>query len=806
MRQFSWRMTVVLLLMAILTTHCGLTDQAGAILPGLASPTATQTSTPLPTSTPIPSPTPLPVEELSFGETSMFTGDYETAIADFQKVRDEAVDDELRAAGTLGIGRVYFLRASYSLAVNLLKSVIEQYPETRAAAEAWYYLAECYEALEAWPQAADAYGQYLELRPKPIAGYVQNQRGDMLMAAGKTQEAALAYQAALEDPPLGDPVWIELKLGKALIADDQLTEAATLLLKVHDNSANDYARSQANLLLGRMYAAMGETEQAYARYQDSINSFPKAYDTYTQLVELVNAGQVVDPLMRGMIDYYAQENGYCIDALGQAIKANLAPLSASYYYRGLCKRGISQIEEALADFNAAVNVSNGDAYGALAVDEAAYTLWAWLERHEQAAAALLAYISNAPDAPDAADLYFEAGRILERGGKLAQAAQVWQDMAAAYPDSEKSLQALILAGVTLYRQQDYASAQTVFQKALVLGDDPELQSQAFLWAGKSAAALGDSQTARQNWQSASGKDPMGYYSLRAAELLAGEPVFTLDVPFDLGYDLNKEKAAAENWLRSTFSLPPEAVLSGLGSLIDEQGIQRGEELYRLGRYAEAINEYETVRTAWQKDPLATYRLMNFFLERSLYRQAILSSRQILDLAGLDDTAILNAPRYFNHVRFGTYYRPLVVKAAEKENLHPLFLFSVIRQESLFESVAQSGADARGLMQILPATGSEITQQMRWPDGYTTADLNRPMINIPFGAYYMARQRDGFDGSLYAALAAYNGGPGNTAIWVRLAGDDQDLLLETIRLEETRTYIKHVYMFFKQYSLIYGNRP
>ena len=280
----------------------------------------------------------------------------------------------------------------------------------------------------------------------------------------------------------------------------------------------------------------------------------------------------------------------------------------------------------------------------------------------------------------------------------------------------------------------------------------------------------------------------------------------LKTHFNLGYDLDVERSEAETWLRQTFQLPPETVLSGLGGLENEPAYLRGEELYRLGRYAEARNEFETLRQAATADAAATYRLMNFFLQRSLYRSAILSSRQILDLAGLDDAGTLRAPRYFNHIRFGIYYRDLVLSTAEKNGLNPLLVLSVIRQESLFSSIAESGAGARGLMQIIPTTGQELASQLAWPANYSADDLDRPLINVTFGTHYLARQRDAFDDSIYAALAAYNGGPGNTLIWDEMAGGDPDLLLEVVRAEETRTYIRQIFEFFNLYRLIYEQKP
>jgi soluble lytic murein transglycosylase len=172
---------------------------------------------------------------------------------------------------------------------------------------------------------------------------------------------------------------------------------------------------------------------------------------------------------------------------------------------------------------------------------------------------------------------------------------------------------------------------------------------------------------------------------------------------------------------------------------------------------------------------------------------------------MDDSATMSAPIYFNHLRFGTYYRDLVIANAREYDLHPLFLFSVIRQESLFEGFVRSPADARGLMQVIPSTGQEIASNLDWPVGYTSNDLYRPIVSINFGSNYLWRQIDYLDGDLYAALAAYNGGPGNSATWKALAPDDSDLFLEVIRYAETRDYIRVIYEVFNIYRNIY-NRP
>ena len=127
----------------------------------------------------------------------------------------------------------------------------------------------------------------------------------------------------------------------------------------------------------------------------------------------------------------------------------------------------------------------------------------------------------------------------------------------------------------------------------------------------------------------------------------------------------------------------------------------------------------------------------------------------------------------------------------------------MRQESHYEGFAQSAANAYGLMQIIPTTGEELATDLGWPADYTTADLYRPYVSIVFGTSYLARQLNYFNGDLYDMLAAYNGGPGNTLYWQELAGEDMDLFLETIRVQETRNYIRLITENYTIYRMIYG---
>ncbi len=799
-----YRRIVIMFVMVLVSTSCSL-PFAAKVNP-TQIPVATATQILLPTSTPAPTPTPLPTTppavRVEIAERELFEGNFENARREFQEAQSGTTDPEVQAAAQFGIGKSLYLSRNYSTAIDTLLSMIESFPQSTYLASAYYFLARCYEETLVYDLAADAYTRFLEVKPGVLDAYIQEQRGDDYLAAGNPSAAVQAYEAAILAAQEGSTIWVELKLGKAFSTMGDFSNAIKKFLEIYEKSDNDYVRAQANYLMGQAYLTMGMPEQANARFLDSISSFPKAYDTYSGLVLLVNSGATVNELDRGIVDYYAGQYGLAVEALDRYIEAGGEIDAKAYYFRAFSYLALNQPEDAVNNWDILIANYSNDQLWSSAWDEKAYTLWAYLDKYDEAAALLLQYVDQAPDSSLAPEFLFQAARIQERNNRLMDAGATWERLIDTYPSAEKSYRGLFLAGISYYRAGDYAKALTVFQRALVLAGEPGEKAAAYLWTGKVNLAQGSTDAARSAWEQGAQVDPTGYYSERANELLQDRDPFIISQPVDLGFDLEKELPKAEEWLRTTFSLSPETDLNGLGDLASDPRIIRAMAFWELGLYSEARDEYERVRQAVVLDPAQTFRLMNHLLKYDIYRSAILASRQILDMAHMDDVETLKAPEYFNHIRFGVYYKELILEASEAESLHPLLLLSVLRQESMFEGFANSGAGARGLMQIMPATGQEIASNINWPEGYTDDDLYRPEVSITFGAHYLARQRDYFGSNLYVALAAYNGGPGNTIIWNELAGDDPDLLLEVIRADETRTYIIQIFEFFNIYRLLY----
>jgi soluble lytic murein transglycosylase len=126
----------------------------------------------------------------------------------------------------------------------------------------------------------------------------------------------------------------------------------------------------------------------------------------------------------------------------------------------------------------------------------------------------------------------------------------------------------------------------------------------------------------------------------------------------------------------------------------------------------------------------------------------------------------------------------------------------VRQESLFDAGIGSQAGAQGLAQVMPSTGEWIASQLG-ETSFSYGDLLRPCVSVRYGVWYLAQQFTYLGGDAFAALAAYNAGPGNAAAWRDLANGDPDLFFETIAFSETRRYLSTVLPNYYHYRRLYG---
>jgi soluble lytic murein transglycosylase len=131
------------------------------------------------------------------------------------------------------------------------------------------------------------------------------------------------------------------------------------------------------------------------------------------------------------------------------------------------------------------------------------------------------------------------------------------------------------------------------------------------------------------------------------------------------------------------------------------------------------------------------------------------------------------------------HEDIIRQQAEEKGVDAALIAAVIDTESKFSDAAQSGAGARGLMQITPEAAKDIARHSG-ATTFRTSDLSDPEINIKYGTYLLAERIRSYGGNVVAALASYNAGPGNVEKW-----GGSDLTVDDIEFPETRAYVENV---------------
>ncbi len=139
------------------------------------------------------------------------------------------------------------------------------------------------------------------------------------------------------------------------------------------------------------------------------------------------------------------------------------------------------------------------------------------------------------------------------------------------------------------------------------------------------------------------------------------------------------------------------------------------------------------------------------------------------------------------------------------------IHAIIRQESEFDSKANSYAGARGMMQLMKYTAKIVAKQAKLP--YSISGLtNDPIYNIKLGSYYFDSLLRDYGGVYPFAIAAYNAGPNRVKTWRRINGDPSKNQLtyidwiELIRFKETRNYVQRVLENVNVYKYMINQKP
>jgi soluble lytic murein transglycosylase len=184
----------------------------------------------------------------------------------------------------------------------------------------------------------------------------------------------------------------------------------------------------------------------------------------------------------------------------------------------------------------------------------------------------------------------------------------------------------------------------------------------------------------------------------------------------------------------------------------------------------------------------------------IYGYAMTAARRAMPRA---DTRSTEARLWRYIYALGHY--DLIAPAAGSNNLDPMLVAALIRQESLFDQRALSRAGAKGLMQLMLPTARAVAIE-RGEAPPSEADLYRPELSVIYGTHYLREKLAEFGDNVEVALAAYNAGEAKAREWAalpmrkppalikehpHLKAFDPDLFMELIDYSETKDYVRRV---------------
>lgn len=431
-------------------------------------------------------------------------------------------------------------------------------------------------------------------------------------------------------------------------------------------------------------------------------------------------------------------------------------------------------------------------------------------RYEQAERGLLELAREPVDAAVAAEAMYVAGRAQYRQGRSPDGQRTFARLADEFPGEEASVKGMYLladlkhddlaieeatryyrraadaatdlaeAGLAHMRlgglaflNGEHEDAATIYEEYRRRYPEGRRWAQATYWSARAYEALGRDEDARSRLREIRHREPLGYYGVRAAELL-GEPV--LGIPM-------ADAPARE----------PRA-----DSLVDV-GMQRIALLAELDRRDDLVQEVERLRSSLSGDVAAEYALAERLTEHGYTLTAIGMGWELYRRKGGWDERLLRIVYPFP-------FQNLVLPETRERGLDPYLVAGLIRRESAFSPTVVSGAGAIGLMQVMPETGRALARGAGLA-GYDPELLKQAEVNVHLGTRYLADMLERFDGDLPLVLSAYNAGPTRARRWRSMPeASDPELFAERIPFGETRDYVRNVLMHRALYRALYPVLP
>lgn len=672
-------------------------------------------------------------------------------------------------------------------------------------------IALCDAELGAWPAAATGFAKARATLPA-LVDWISYQEARALYFAHKSSEALTRARAVAADSIVGPDA--ELLAGDIVRAASDPVATAAHYRDYLTRRPDGIRRSEARFRLGEALEAGGKADdraELVASYraitiEDPLSSWAtKAKARLTALAETTTM-TAADHIARGKVLFDSMRNPDSEAAFAAALAVPaITPAEAcvAAYHQAQSRFKARDRTAAAPMFDTAVEKCHAAGDKDLEIRSAyqAGRSYAFINDHRAAVERYKAAQVVDPTHSISDDALL---REAEEWADLGDDAKVRAALSALpdrFPNGDMRAEALWRLGWRAWRKNDLAEAIEWWRKqiaAVPIDDNYWAEGEAQYWIGRALAKQGKDKAALASWEDTVKTYPMAYYALLALNRIreaAPKRYETLvaELAADpAGYD---PKAPA-------FAFKPRAEWAA-------PGFTRAMELMRLGLGAPAEHELRVLGLVPPKDKK---KVADPDLAEKLWAVAFLYDRagryatshwptrwHILDFRRAWPTG---ANRVRWQIAYPKAFWALLTEHARKNDLPVEMQIAIVREESAFDPLMESYANAIGLTQMIPVTGARFAKGTGLTANRET--LRDPESNVTIGSRFLGYVFKYWKNFTLLVPPSYNAGEGGVRKMLRVRGTwDADEFIEGIVDDQARNYSKRVLGTFFTYSWLYG---
>ncbi len=405
--------------------------------------------------------------------------------------------------------------------------------------------------------------------------------------------------------------------------------------------------------------------------------------------------------------------------------------------------------------------------------------------------------SAAPDHRLADDARLEGARAALATGNREAFKRLLAAMPDDYPQGDMTGDGIFLLAVEAMERGAYAEAKVFLERGVARPKERAYQraGRFTYFLGRARLAAGETTEARALFEQTVRDYPLGYYTALAVARLE-----------------QLERGAGRAAVAKTLAEPAASPLPELPQAEGETpairaaiAVARASDPRGLDDVLGGLGVKQ--RTAKPAHLLLAARLYAIAGDQRRAHAVLRTANEVdaqsgrVELEALRDEPPRGPWRAVWQLAYPRLFASEVASASRESGVPEALLFAIMREESAFIPEAVSRSDARGLFQVIPATGAKMARGLGIR--FKADTLFDPASAARIGARYLAGLRSRFANAAVLAIPGYNAGPGAPEAWLSdRPGWDLDLWVEKIPYAETRGYTKRVIATLFAYEALY----